>query len=405
MTSFHSLDWGLLLDWAGLLLRWTHVVAAIAWIGSSFYFIALDASLRPNPRLDPRVSGDAWQVHGGGFYQIQKYVVAPEFLPSHLTWFKWEAYSTWIFGFSLLVVTYYANPDVYLLDSTISSIEPLDAVPLAVASLVVGWFAYDFLCKSWFGEDTARLAIAGFALLTAITYGFCHIFSGRGAFLQVGALVGSIMVGNVAFIIMPNQRKTIAELIAGREPNAIWGKHAKQRSIHNNYLTLPVVFVMLSNHYSFTYQTRWNWLILTCVFISSFLVRHYFNTMHTGAKPDWRLWPAAAMPVFIAALVTLISTYSPPGPVAEKPASFAEVRQIVDQRCHLCHAARPKYPAFSEPPKGVAFDTPAQIRQFSKQILAQAVKTHTMPVNNLTQITDAERAALGSWIESGARAY
>ncbi len=403
MDFVRSLDWGLLLDWAGLLLRWTHVIAGVAWIGSSFYFIALDASLRPNPRLDPRVSGDAWQVHGGGFYQIQKYTVAPEFLPSHLTWFKWEAYSTWIFGFSLLVVTYYANPGVYLLDSAVSSIEPLDAVPLALFSLVAGWFAYDFLCKSWFGENTARLAISGFLLLTLITYGFCHVFSGRGAFLQVGALVGSIMVGNVAFIIMPNQRKTIAELIAGRVPEAIWGKQAKQRSIHNNYLTLPVVFVMLSNHYSFTYQTRWNWLILTCIFVSSFLVRHYFNTMHTGAKPDWRLWPAAAVPITFAVAVSLASTYSPPTPAAEKPATFADARHIIEQRCHICHAARPKFPAFSDPPKGVAFDTPAQIRQYSQQIMAQAVKTRTMPLNNLTEITDAERAALGSWIRSGAK--
>ena len=403
MDFVRSLDWGLLLDWAGLLLRWTHVIAGVAWIGSSFYFIALDASLRPNPRLDPRVSGDAWQVHGGGFYQIQKYTVAPEFLPSHLTWFKWEAYSTWIFGFSLLVVTYYANPGVYLLDSAVSSIEPLDAVPLALFSLVAGWFAYDFLCKSWFGENTARLAISGFLLLTLITYGFCHVFSGRGAFLQVGALVGSIMVGNVAFIIMQNQRKTIAELIAGRVPEAIWGKQAKQRSIHNNYLTLPVVFVMLSNHYSFTYQTRWNWLILTCIFVSSFLVRHYFNTMHTGAKPDWRLWPAAAVPITFAVAVSLASTYSPPTPAAEKPATFADARHIIEQRCHICHAARPKFPAFSDPPKGVAFDTPAQIRQYSQQIMAQAVKTRTMPLNNLTEITDAERAALGSWIRSGAK--
>jgi uncharacterized membrane protein len=219
----------------------------------------------------------------------------------------------------------------------------------------------------------------------------------------VGALVGSIMVGNVAFIIMPNQRKTIAELIAGRVPEAIWGKQAKQRSIHNNYLTLPVVFVMLSNHYSFTYQTRWNWLILNCIFVSSFLVRHYFNTMHTGAKPDWRLWPAAAVPITFAVAVSLASTYSPPTPTTEKPATFADARQIIEQRCHICHAARPKFPAFSDPPKGVAFDTPAQIRQYSQQIMAQAVKTRTMPLNNLTEITDAERAALGSWIRSGAK--
>jgi uncharacterized membrane protein len=403
MDIYRSLDWGVLLDWVSLLLRWTHVVAAIAWIGSSFYFIALDASLRPNPRLDPRVSGDTWQVHGGGFYQIQKYVVAPEFLPAHLTWFKWEAYSTWIFGFALLVTTYYANPTVYLLDAAISNIEPLDAVPLAIGSLVLGWIGYDQLCRSWIGKDTARLAACGFSLLILITYGFCHVFSGRGAFLQVGALVGSIMVGNVLFIIIPNQKKTVDALIAGQEPDPILGYQAKQRSIHNNYLTLPVVFVMLSNHYSFTYQTKWNWLILSCIFVASFLVRHYFNTMHTGAKPDWRLWPAAAVPIALAALVTLVDSYSPPSATAEKPVSFTEVRIIVDQRCHICHSAHPKFPAFSEPPKGVMFDTPSQILQYSKQIYAQAVKTHTMPLNNITEITEAERAALGSWIAAGSR--
>jgi uncharacterized membrane protein len=193
-------------------------------------------------------------------------------------------------------------------------------------------------------------------------------------------------------------------LIAGQEPEAIWGYQAKQRSIHNNYLTLPVVFVMLSNHYSFTYQTKWNWLILACIFVASFLVRHYFNTMHTGAAPDWRLWPAAALPIALAALLTLADSYSPLTNTAEKPISFTEVRIIVDQRCHICHSMHPKFSAFSEPPKGVMFDTPAQILLYSKQIYAQAVKTHTMPLNNITEITEAERAALGSWIAAGSRA-
>ena len=403
MMILNGLDWGILLDWAGLLLRWTHVVAAIAWIGSSFYFIALDASLKPNPRLDHRVSGDAWQVHGGGFYQMQKYVVAPEFVPEHLTWFKWEAYSTWIFGFALLVTTYYANPSIYLLDSTVSSIEPWDAVTLALASLVLGWLGYDQLCKSRVGATTARLAIVGFALLTLITFGLCHVFSGRGAFLQVGALIGSIMVGNVAFIIMPNQRKTIAALIAGRAPDPALGKQAKQRSIHNNYLTLPVVFVMLSNHYSFTYQTRWNWLILTCIFVSSFLVRHFFNVKHTGAKPDWRLWPAAAVPILAAMLITLLGSYATPVALSDATVSVAEVQKIVAQRCHVCHAVHPAYTAFAQPPKGIVFETPAQIRLYAPQIMTQAVKTRTMPLNNVTEITDAERAMLGAWIAAGAK--
>ena len=395
----------ILLDWISLLVRWTHVIAGIAWIGSSFYFIALDAGLTPNARLDPRVKGEAWQVHGGGFYQIQKFAVAPEFMPEHLTWFKWEAYGTWIFGFTLLILTYYLNPTVYLIDTSVMNIDVADAVPGAAASLVVGWFVYDLLCRSWFGRTTRRLAISGFVLFMAATYGYTHVFSGRGAFIQVGALVGTIMAANVLVVIIPGQRKVVASLLAGEEPDPIHGQIAKQRSVHNNYLTLPVVFTMLSNHYSFTYSSpRWSWLILSCIFIASFLVRHWFNTMHTGAKPDWRLWPAAAVPVALAiALGMLGQTGTTVADANAPPVLFADVKQIVDQRCHVCHAAKPKFPGFAEAPKGVMFDTPAQIKWQAPQIMAQAVKTHTMPLGNVTEITDAERSALGSWIVSGAK--
>jgi uncharacterized membrane protein len=397
-----------MLDWISLLVRWTHVIAGIAWIGSSFYFIALDAGLRADPRLDRRVSGEAWQVHGGGFYNIQKYTVAPDFLPEHLTWFKWEAYGTWIFGFVLLVLIYYLNPSVYLIDPEVMNIDIADAVPAAAASLLIGWFVYDLLCRSWFGQETMRLAISGFVLLVAATYGYTHVFSGRGAFIQVGALVGSIMAANVLFVIIPGQRKTVAALLAGQEPNPIWGKVAKQRSIHNNYLTLPVVFTMLSNHYSFTYSSRWSWLILACIFVASFLVRHWFNTLHaagpTGAKPDWRLWPAAAVPVLCAIVLSMIGQASMPVADANAaPVNFADVKQIVDQRCHVCHAAKPKFPGFVEAPKGVMFDTPAQIKRQAPQIMAQAVKTRTMPLGNVTEITDAERSMLGSWIVAGSK--
>jgi uncharacterized membrane protein len=397
------IDWTTVLDWIELLVRWTHVIAGIAWIGSSFYFIALDAGLQHNPRLDPRVKGEAWQVHGGGFYQIQKFTVAPEFMPEHLTWFKWEAYSTWIFGFALLVLVYYCKPDLYLIDPAVARIQVWDAVPLAGGSLVAGWFIYDLLCRSWFGRETARLAVAGFVLLVAITFFYTHVFSGRGAYIQVGALVGSIMVGNVLIIIIPNQRKTVARLLAGQEPDPIWGAQAKQRSVHNNYLTLPVVFTMLSNHYAFTYQSRWAWIILACVFIGTFLVRHWFNTLHTGAKPDWRLWPAAAVPILLAMLLTLIGHRPAALAVGAEPVRFAEVRQIVAQRCHVCHAAHPAFPGITEAPKGIMFDTPEQIRLHAPEIMAQAVKTHTMPLGNVTEITDAERDRLGAWIAAGSR--
>jgi uncharacterized membrane protein len=393
-----------LIDWVSLLVRWTHVIAGIAWIGSSFYFIALDASLKPDPRLDRRVSGEAWQVHGGGFYNIQKYTVAPDFLPDHLTWFKWEAYGTWIFGFALLVLVYYLNPSVYLIDPAVMNIDVADAVPAAAASLVIGWFVYDLLCRSWFGQKTGRLALSGFILLVAVTFAYTHVFSGRGAFIQVGALVGSIMAANVLIIIIPGQRKVVAALLKGEEPDPIHGYQAKQRSIHNNYLTLPVVFTMLSNHYSFTYSSRFSWLILACIFVASFLVRHWFNTMHTGARPDWRLWPAAAVPVACAIALGMVDQGSlPVADASAAPVTFADVKQIVDQHCHVCHAASPKFPGFMEPPKGVMFDTPAQIKRQAPQIMAQAVKTRTMPLGNVTQITEAERSALGSWIAAGSK--
>ncbi len=393
-----------LLDWVTLLVRWTHVIAGIAWIGSSFYFIALDAGLKPNPRLDKRVKGEAWQVHGGGFYNIQKFSVAPEFMPEDLTWFKWEAYGTWIFGFTLLVLIYYLSPSIYLIDPQVMDISVFDAVPGAAASLVIGWFVYDLLCRSWFGRETRRLAISGFILLMAITYAYTHVFSGRGAFIQVGALVGTIMAANVLIIIIPNQRKTVARLLKGEEPDPVWGEQAKQRSIHNNYLTLPVVFTMLSNHYAFTFANpKTSWLLLGCIFIASFLVRHWFNTLHTGTHPDWRLWPAAAVPVLAAVALSVFGQPSMSSADAARPIQFAEVRRIVDQRCHVCHASKPQFPGFAEAPKGIMFDTPAQIQKLSPQIMAQAVKTHTMPLGNVTQITDAERAALGAWITAGAK--
>jgi uncharacterized membrane protein len=394
----------MLLDWVELAVRWTHVIAGITWIGSSFYFIALDASLKTPTRQHLLVKGEAWQVHGGGFYNIQKYLVAPSFLPKEVTWFKWEAYATWIFGFALLVLVYYMNPGVYLIDTAVLDISARDAVPLGIGSLVIGWFVYDLLCRSWVGQDTTRLAVVGFLLLVAVIFAFTNIFSGRGAFIQTGALIGSIMAGNVLIIIIPNQRKVVADLLAGHVPDPKYGIVAKQRSLHNNYLTLPVVFTMLSNHYAFTYQTRWNWAVLTAVFLAGFLIRHWFNVMHTGAKPDWRLWPAAAVPMAAAIALSILGQASAPAPTADTgPATFADVAHIVDTRCHTCHAARPSYPGFAQAPKGVKFDTSTQIALQSKQIFAQAVTTRAMPLNNITKITDAERQVIAAWVAGGAK--
>ena len=394
---------GLLTEWLELLVRWTHVVCGIAWIGASFYFIALDASLQPGQQLPAGVKGDAWQVHGGGFYQIQKYLVAPDTLPAHLTWFKWEAYATWIFGFVLLVLVYYLNPTVYLIDPAVMPLSVSDAVIGGAASLAAGWIVYDLLCRSWFGETTARLATVGFALLMAASFAYTHVFSGRGAFIHVGALVGTIMVGNVFFTIMPNQRIVVADLIAGRVPDPKLGAQAKQRSIHNNYLTLPVVFIMLTNHYAFTYSGRWAWLVLAFVFVGSFLVRHWFNVGHTGVKADWRLWPAAAVPIAAGVVVTLLAQPGiDPAQAAAHPTSFAEVQNIVATRCQPCHAAQPSWEGVSTAPKGVMLDTPTRIALLAPQIRTQAVTLRAMPMNNATGITEAERAALADWIDHGA---
>lgn len=394
----------LLLEWLELLVRWTHVIAAITWIGSSFYFIALDASLKGRAGLDARVKGEAWQVHGGGFYQIQKFSVAPEFMPAELTWFKWEAYGTWIFGFVLLVQVYYVNASLYLIDPAVRVMSPDTAVIIALTSLVLGWVGYNALCRSRIGDDTRTLAIVGFGLLIAIAFGYSRVFSGRGAFIQVGALTGTIMAANVLMIIIPNQHKVVKSLLAGEAPDPALGAIAKQRSLHNNYLTLPVLFTMLSNHYAFTYQSRWNWLVLGGVFVASFLVRHWFNMLHAGGKPDWRLWPAAAVPlvavIVLSAATSGVFSKRPDGPAV----TFAEVQGIVAQRCHTCHAAKPSFAAFALPPKNVMFDTKAQILAQAPLIYAQAVTSRAMPLGNITEITDAERQAIAAWFQAGAAA-
>jgi uncharacterized membrane protein len=392
--------WGMLLDWVELLVRWTHVIAGITWIGSSFYFVALDAGLRPHPRLDARVKGEQWQVHGGGFYNIQKFLVAPDFLPDHLVWFKWEAYSTWIFGFCLLTLQYYLKPSLYLVDPAVANISPALSVVIGVASLAAGWLIYDRLCKSWVGEETLRLAAVGFLLLVAAAWGYTHVFSGRGAFIHVGALIGSIMVGNVFFIIIPNQRKVVADLLAGRTPPAHLGAQAKQRSVQNNYLTLPVLFTMLSNHAAFTYaDARLSWLVLAAVFVASFLVRAFFNRMHTDGTYQWWLWPAAAVPMAAAAaLVWVGQARNAGGPEV----AFADVQTIIGQRCAACHSAHPTYDGIAEAPKGIMFDEAARIVALAPLIYQQAVVTKAMPLGNVTNITDDERQTLARWVQQGA---
>ena len=397
MSMLALFDTDMALEWAGMLARWVHVIAGICWIGSSFYFMALDAELKPNPRLDPRVKGEAWQVHGGGFYHMQKFTVVPEFMPKELTWFKWEAYSTWIFGFMLLCLTYFTHASTYLIDPEVADISPVLAVAMGAGSLALGWLVYTGLCRSPIGKDQGKLALAGFVLLVAVIYAYTHVFSGRGAFILIGALVGSVMVGNVFFIIMPNQRKTVAALMKGEVPDAAWGKEAKQRSTHNNYLTLPVVFIMLSGHYAITYQTRWAWIVISCVFVAGFLVRHWFNVHNAGGTPDWKLWPASAafilvgLTLAVLGLKDVLPAYDPAAPKVE----FAEVERIINERCRVCHVA-------PSAPQGVVFENTRQIQALAPKIYLQAVKTRAMPLGNATQITDDERQTLRDWVAQGA---
>jgi uncharacterized membrane protein len=389
-----------LMDWLSLLLRWAHVMAGIGWIGTSFYFIWLDESLRRRAGQDPRLAGESWMVHGGGFYKVDKYLVAPETLPDELHWFKYEAYLTWLTGFLLLAVIYYWGAESFLVGPTAVALTPAMAVTVSIASLAAGWLAYDLLCRSAIGANTALLAVAVFVLITLAAFGYAQVFPGRAAFLHVGSFIGTIMAANVFAVIIPNQKKTVAALTAGEAPDAKYGAQAKQRSLHNNYLTLPVVFMMISNHSPLTYGHRWNWLVAVGVLVAGVLVRHFFNAQDAG-----RLTPSAkaALPgaaVLVVALA-LVTSWRP-APEAGEAVAFAEVHTIVRARCASCHAAKPTDEDFEQAPGGIMFDTPEELRRYASRIEAQTVLTEIMPLGNKTGMTEDERRTLGAWIVQGA---
>jgi uncharacterized membrane protein len=300
--------WDIAWIWAEAFLRWLHVIAGIGWIGSSFYFIHLDYSLKRREGLPAQAYGEAWQVHGGGFYNMVKYLVAPARMPEELTWFKWEAYATWISGFALVVAIYYAGASLYLIDPAVLAISPATGIAISVAGLVLGWAVYDGLCRSPLGRNETVLAAIGFVFLVVLTYASTRIFSARGAFMQMGALIGTIMAANVLMVIIPGQRKVVADLIAGRTPDPVHGRRGKQRSTHNNYLTLPVVFVMISGHYPLAYATRWSWVILALLLVMGGVMRHFFNVRHQGLPSPWWTWGAA---VVCGLLIVWLSTLGP----------------------------------------------------------------------------------------------
>jgi uncharacterized membrane protein len=387
-----------LTEWLSAGLRWLHVVAGIAWIGSSFYFIHLDLSLRASPERPEGTQGEAWQVHGGGFYNMVKYLVAPARLPKELTWFKWEAYTTWLSGFSLLVVTYYWNAELFFIDRAVLDVGASAAVTLSLVTLAGGWLAYDAMCRSSLGNDDTRLALIGFVFLIALAWGFTQLFSGRGAFIQLGALIGTMMVANVFVVIIPNQKKVVAALLAGKGPDPALGTAAKQRSVHNNYLTLPVVFLMLGNHYPLFFATRYNWLIFAIVLVMGFLIRHFYNRRHAGLSNPWWTWAASALGMAAIAFLSWagLRTGDDAAAAGGAQSSFEKAAEIVAMRCSMCHMAEPVWAGFVHAPAGVLLDTPEHVAAHARQIAIYAVMTNAMPPGNLTEITAEERQLVGA---------
>jgi uncharacterized membrane protein len=391
-------------EWLNLLVRWLHLIVGIAWIGASFYFVWLDNSIRPpKPGSDLEkqgVSGELWAVHGGGFYNPQKYLVAPKQLPAELHWFKWEAYSTWLSGFAMLIIVYYFNASAMMVDKSVADLTAWQAIGVSLATLAVGWTVYDLLCRSPLGQRDGLLGIVVFVLIVLAAYVLSGLLSGRAAYIHVGAMIGTIMVANVLMVIIPGQRKMVEAMRVGRSPDPVYGMRGKQRSVHNNYFTLPVLFTMISNHYAMTYNHAYNWLVLAAIMAAGVLIRHFFNLRHKG-RIAWS-YPAAGV-----ALLLLVAIAIAPRPAARTQASgavdFSRVQAVVTQRCATCHSDRPTQPGFASAPAGVMLHSPELIRRHAERIYRQTVQLKAMPIGNLTNMTDEERALIGSWYEAGAK--
>ncbi len=386
-------------DWISLFVRWAHIVAAIGWIGSSFYFMALDYALRKRPGMGEDKVGENWSVHGGGFYHIVKYKIAPPQMPEELTWYKWESYTTWMTGFAMLVVTYYWGARGLLIDRAVADIPVATAIAISAGSLVVGWFLYDGLCRSALRHRPALMFAVLFGALILAAWGFGQVFSARAAWLHVGAVIATMMSGNVFLVIIPNQRVVVADLKAGRAPDARYGQIAKLRSTHNNYLTLPVILMMISNHYPAAFGHPQSWVLIGLILLTGAVVRHWFNAHDRGEhgmRVRWQ-WPVAAG---LGLLMMVFSAWRPDqaGASVEPEAAMA----LVARHCGACHAARPSAEGYGEAPGGVMFDTLDMIRSHADAMLAQAVLSNAMPLGNETAMTEAERAMLGAWLRAGA---
>jgi uncharacterized membrane protein len=394
------------LDWLNLIVRWLHVITGIAWIGASFYFVWLDNTIRPpaagSDLAGKGVSGELWAVHGGGFYNPQKYLNAPPELPKELHWFKWEAYSTWLSGFALLTIVYYFNAQAMMVDKAVADLSSWQAIGIGIGSLLVGWTVYDLLCRSKLGKHDLAFGVVIFAFLTASAYVLNTFLSGRAAYIHVGAMIGTMMVANVLMLIIPGQRKMVAAMMKGEQPDPVHGIKAKQRSVHNNYFTLPVLFIMISNHYAMTYRHEHAWAVLAAIMAAGVLIRHFFNLRHKG-RVEWR-YPVAGVAILLAVAIAIApKAKAPVAPAADPAAQFAKVQAIVNQRCVSCHAMAPTQPGFAAAPAGIMLHSEALLRQNAAKVYEQTVTLKAMPIANLTNMTDAERAQLAAWFEAGAK--
>ncbi|MEC9102272.1 MAG: urate hydroxylase PuuD [Pseudomonadota bacterium] len=403
-------DLAILWDWIAFSVRWLHVVTAMAWIGASFYFIALDLMLKPNRALPDGAHGEEWEVHGGGFYHTVKYMVAPARMPEHLTWHKWQSYTTWLSGAALLMIVYWVGGELFLLDPTKAELSLWQGILISGGSLTIGWLIYDWLCKSRLSEQPTLLMLLLFVMLVVMSWGYNQIFTGRAALLHLGAFTATIMTANVFFQIMPNQRIVVADLKAGRTPDAKYGKIAKVRSTHNNYLTLPVVFLMLSNHYPLAFATEYSWIIASLIFLTGVTIRHYFNTMHrTGSGPHWT-WGVTVLLMFV---IAWLSTARPTETWEEAEArpltaeeerlaalpSFGDAYDSVVGNCSMCHAREPVWGNMQWAPKGVYLETPGDVARHADQIYVQAGLSHAMPPPNAIQMDPEARRTIIAWVQ------
>ena len=384
-----------LLDWLNILVRWLHFITGVAWIGSSLYFIWLDNHLEePRDHADTMigVGGEVWSVHGGGFYHAQKYKSAPAVLPDTLHWFKWEAYWTWMSGIFLLGLVYFLGAEIYLIDRSVADLSVMMAIGIAVSFIVGGWIVYDLMCKSPLAKDDRIFAIALLLSSSALAWGLCNLFSGRAAYILFGATLGTIMVANVFFVIIPGQKRMVASTARGEAPDPSDGARAKLRSVHNTYFTLPVLFVMTSNHYAMTYSHEFNWAILIAISVAGALVRIYFVARHKGSASPLTLVAAVVLLALTAALIAPRAAND-----SAATATFSQVRNVINARCTSCHSSSPVHPAFPAAPLGVVFDTDEQILAEADRIYLQTVVTRVMPIGNLTAMTDEERQIIDQW--------